>query len=184
MWDIGDRTVNPHMYTYWEVSARANDLLMEAFAAGTMEVPNSVFLSHPEIFKQHQIIQMKGKKREGTDMGNFLNNNLNHFGKQLSPNWLMNVTPSANQRDNLTCAPCGYINVVINGTTVRALWDSGVEVNLMQEKMAQSLGINITKGPSNIRAFDGSLSLTKDGASSVLVDIIGVHGLLYFIIVD
>ncbi|KAJ1499546.1 hypothetical protein HMI54_011675 [Coelomomyces lativittatus] len=54
----------------------------------------------------------------------------------------------------------------------------------MQEKTARSLGINITEGPSNIRAFDGSLSSTKGGASSVLVDIGGVHGRLYFVIVD
>ncbi|KAJ1502263.1 hypothetical protein HMI55_002979 [Coelomomyces lativittatus] len=54
----------------------------------------------------------------------------------------------------------------------------------MQEKTARSLGINITKGPSNIWAFDGSLSSTKGRASSVLVDIGGVHGQLYFIIVD
>ncbi|KAJ1498320.1 hypothetical protein HMI54_012770, partial [Coelomomyces lativittatus] len=59
---------------------------------------------------------------------------------------------------------------MINGTSVRALLDSGAEVNLMQEKMAQSLGINITEGPY--------------GPSLVLVDIRGVHGLLYFVIVN
>ncbi|KAJ1499487.1 hypothetical protein HMI55_004368 [Coelomomyces lativittatus] len=51
MRDIGDRTINPDMYTYREVSDHANDLLMEAFAAGTTEVPNLVFLNHLEIFK-------------------------------------------------------------------------------------------------------------------------------------
>ncbi|KAJ1503203.1 hypothetical protein HMI54_008324, partial [Coelomomyces lativittatus] len=184
MRDVGDRIVNPDMYTYREVSDRANDLLMEAFAAGTTEVPNSVFLNHPEIFKRHRLIQMKSKKREGGETGNFPNNGLNQVMDHLIPNRLANITPSPNQRENLTCAPCGYINVVINGTSVRALWDSGAEVNLMQEKTARSLGINVTEGPSNIRAFDGSLSSTKGGASSVLVDIGGVHGLLYFVIVD
>ncbi|KAJ1502199.1 hypothetical protein HMI55_003014 [Coelomomyces lativittatus] len=69
-------------------------------------------------------------------------------------------------------------------TSVRALLNSEAEVNLMQDKTAQSLGINITEGPSNIWPFDSSLFSTKGGASLVLMDIRGVHRLLYFFIID
>ncbi|KAJ1498679.1 hypothetical protein HMI55_004804, partial [Coelomomyces lativittatus] len=50
--------------------------------------------------------------------------------------------------------PCGYINILINNVLVKALWDSGAEVNVMQERKARQLGINITEGPTNIQGFD------------------------------
>ncbi|KAJ1499254.1 hypothetical protein HMI54_011958 [Coelomomyces lativittatus] len=81
-------------------------------------------------------------------------------------------------------APCGYINILINNVSVKALWDSGAKVNVMQERKARQLGINITEGLTNIQGFDGTLSVTKGGARSVQVDIGGVNGLLYFVIVE
>ncbi|KAJ1502262.1 hypothetical protein HMI55_002978 [Coelomomyces lativittatus] len=96
MRDVGDWTNNPNMYTYREVSDQANDLLMEAFVAGMTKVPNSVFLNHPEIFKQHRVIQMKGRKREGIETGNYPNN-LNHLSELSTMGQLTNVNSTPNQ---------------------------------------------------------------------------------------
>ncbi|KAJ1500273.1 hypothetical protein HMI56_003914 [Coelomomyces lativittatus] len=51
MWDIGEWVINSNMYIYHKVSDYANDIPLEASAAGTTEVLNSVFISHPKIFK-------------------------------------------------------------------------------------------------------------------------------------
>ncbi|KAJ1498535.1 hypothetical protein HMI54_012592 [Coelomomyces lativittatus] len=179
-----DRVVNPDLYSYREISERANDLLMDAFTAGTTEVPNSVLLSHPEIFKRHRNLQMQGRRKEAEPSYGSIEGRSKTASFQVQTHQLTNEQHESSTRENLTSAPCGYINIMINNTMVKALWDSGAEVNVMQERKARQLGINITEGPTNIQGFDGTLSVTKGGARSVQVDIGGVNGLLYFVIVE
>ncbi|KAJ1497620.1 hypothetical protein HMI55_005397 [Coelomomyces lativittatus] len=45
------------------MAERANELLMDAIISGTMEVPNSVLLNHPEIFKRHRSLQLNSRKK-------------------------------------------------------------------------------------------------------------------------
>ncbi|KAJ1507741.1 hypothetical protein HMI55_000656 [Coelomomyces lativittatus] len=137
---------------------------MDAFTAGTTEVPNSVLLGHPEIFKRHRTLQMQGQKREVGSLQEENERQTNPATFQARPHQLTNIQHEPTFRENLTSAPCGYINVVINNVSVKALWDNGAEVNVMQERKARELGINITEGPTNIQGFDGTLSVTKGGA--------------------
>ncbi|KAJ1503437.1 hypothetical protein HMI54_008081 [Coelomomyces lativittatus] len=173
---------NLNFLTYRETTERANDLLMDAFVSGTTEVPNSVLLSHPEIFKRHRSLQLNSRKKtEGT--GHRISN-LEKGPCPLEDYLQYDVSLTKPGRENVISAPCGYINLVVNGKPVRALWDSGAEVNLIRASKAREIGVNIIEGATVLRGFDGTSTTTTGTARSVHVDIGGVQGLLYFIVVE
>ncbi|KAJ1497173.1 hypothetical protein HMI55_005649 [Coelomomyces lativittatus] len=123
---------------------------MDAFTAGTTEVPNSVLLSDPEIFKCHCSLQMQGRKKEVEPSYRLIGGQPKLAPFQVESHQITNVQHEPTSRKNLTSAPCGYINILINNISVKALWDSGAEVNVLQEQKERQLGINITEGQTNI----------------------------------
>ncbi|KAJ1502237.1 hypothetical protein HMI55_002992 [Coelomomyces lativittatus] len=177
-----DRQTNQEYLTYRETTERANDLLMDAFVSGTTEVPNAVLLGHPEIFKHHRSLQVNSRKRtaDSTHQVSNLGNRLCLLQEYLQ----YDVTMTSSECENVTSAPCGYINLVVNGVPIRALWDSGAEVNLMRASKAKEISVNVTEGATILRGFDGSSSITTGTARSVHVDVGGIQGLLFFIVVE